>query len=73
MDATVSKAYGLCPRCSQERCTGIVHAPGLRHIGEAAYFRWAAPPNLGCTAQRHGEVQRGPTSALTTLKQLVVQ
>jgi hypothetical protein len=51
----------------------MVHAPGLLHIGEAAYFVWAYPPNFGCTAQRHREVQRRTTSALTTLKQLVVQ
>jgi hypothetical protein len=73
MAATVSKAHELCPRFSQKRCAGMVHAPGLLHIGEAAYFGWADPPNFGCTAQRHGEEQRRTTSALTTLKQLVVQ
>jgi hypothetical protein len=28
----------------------IMHAPGLLHIGGAAYFVWASPPNGGCTA-----------------------
>jgi hypothetical protein len=28
----------------------IMHAPGLLHIGVAAYFVWASPPNGGCTA-----------------------
>ena len=51
----------------------MVPAPGLLHIGEAAYFVWAYAPKGGCTARRHVEVQRGTTSALQTSQPLVLQ
>ena len=36
----------LFSRFSQERCTAMVYAPGLLHIGGVAYFVWAYPPTL---------------------------
>jgi len=42
----------------------MVQAPGLLHIGEAAYFVWAYAPKSGCTARRHVEGHRHTTSAL---------
>jgi hypothetical protein len=38
---------------TQERCAPIVPALDFRHIGRAAYFVWASPPNGGGTAQRY--------------------
>jgi len=46
MAETVSEVYDLFPRFSQERCAVRVQAPGLLHIGGAAYFVWAYPPNF---------------------------
>ena len=60
---------GLADRLS----AAIVHTPGLFHIGRAAYFVWAYPPNRGCTAHKHGAVQRRTTSALIPSRQRVVQ
>ena len=73
MAETVSEAHDLFPRFSQERCTVTIHALGLLHIGGAAYCVWEYPPNFGRTAQRHGEVHRRTTSALTTSRQLLVK
>ena len=47
MVETVSEAHELFPRFSQERCIAMIQAPGLLHIGGAAYFVWAYPPNFG--------------------------
>jgi hypothetical protein len=47
MAETVSEAQDLFPRFSQERSATIVQAPGLLHIGGAACFVWAYPPNFG--------------------------
>jgi hypothetical protein len=38
MAATVSEAHDRFPRFSQERSAAILHAPGLLHIGGAAYL-----------------------------------
>jgi len=46
MAETVSEAHDLFPRFSQERCAVRVQAPDLLHIGGAAYFVWAYPPNF---------------------------
>ena len=46
MAETVSEAHDFFPRFSQEKCAAMVHAPGLLHIGGAAYFVWAYPPNF---------------------------
>jgi len=46
-------ATALAPRRPQARSTTMVQAPGLLHIGGAAYFVWADAPNCGCTAHRH--------------------
>jgi len=59
--ATVSKAHDLLPRCSQEICATMVQPLDLRHIGGAAHFVWAYPPNFGRTAHRHVQVQRRTT------------
>jgi hypothetical protein len=47
MVETVSEAHDLFLRFSQEMCAVMVHAPGLLHIREVAYFIWAYPPNFG--------------------------
>ena len=73
MAETVRKAHERFPQFSQESCVASVHDPSLFHIGGAAYFVWASPPNRGCTAHRHGAVQRCTTSALIPSQQLVVQ
>ena len=36
---------------SEERAS--IRSPGRLHIGGAAYFVWALPPNVGAIAQRH--------------------
>jgi hypothetical protein len=56
----------------------MVHAPGLLHIGGAAYVVWAYPPNFGCTAQRHIPVHRRttvkyPTAADTMIETILLQ
>src|SRR5262249_11242278 len=61
---TVSKAHALFPRSSQERGAAMIQAPGLLHIGGAAYFVWVDSPDGECIAHRHGEVHRRTTSAL---------
>ena len=73
MAETVRKAHERFPQVSLECSAAIMPAPGLLDIGGAAYFVWAAPPNGGYTAHRHGAVQRRTTSARTTSRQLVVQ
>jgi hypothetical protein len=47
MAETVSEAHDLFPQVSQERSAVMVHAPGLLHMGGAAYFVWAYPPDCG--------------------------
>ena len=61
MVETVSEAHDLFPRFSQERCVAMIQAPGLLHIGGAAYFVWPHPPNCGGPAQRHVQVHRRTT------------
>jgi hypothetical protein len=46
MAETASEAHDLFPQFAQERCTVRVQALGLLHIGGAAYFVWAYPPNF---------------------------
>src|SRR5262245_55823169 len=72
MAETVREAHERFPRFFQERCAAIVPAPGVRHIGGAAYCVWASPPTGACTTHRHGAVHRRTTSALTTSRQRVV-
>jgi hypothetical protein len=38
------------------RSAAILHGPGRLHIGGAAHFVWASPPNYECTARRHVHV-----------------
>jgi hypothetical protein len=59
-------------REAQERCAEIMHAPGFRRIGGAAYFVWAYPPKGGGTAHRHRAEQRRTPSTLTTSRKLLV-
>jgi hypothetical protein len=37
----------------------IMHAPGLLHIGGAAYFVWASPPNGGGEPRNAGRIGVG--------------
>jgi hypothetical protein len=70
---TVSEAHALSPRLSQGRREGRIQSLGCGHIGEAAYFVWALPPNGGGTAHRHGQVHPHTTFLRTMTKRLVVQ
>ncbi len=47
MAETVNEAHVLFPRCAPERGLVRVLAPDRLHIGGAAYFVWAYPPNGG--------------------------
>jgi hypothetical protein len=67
---TVSEAHDLPLRFSHGRHDGRIHALGCCHIGEAAYFVWALPPNIGGTAQRHVQVHPHTTSLRTMAKRL---
>jgi len=44
---TVSEVHALFPRFSLEKCAAMIQALGPLHIGGAAYFVWAYPPNCG--------------------------
>src|SRR5262249_12500014 len=55
------------------RNTAILHAPGHLHIGVAAYFVWASPPNNGGTACRHVHVHRHMTVAYPTVADAMIE
>ena len=50
---TVREAQALPLGFRMVRSEIRIRSLGRVHIGEAAYFVWALPPNVGGTAQRH--------------------
>src|SRR2546425_177004 len=61
---TGSETHDLSPRFSHGRSDVRIHFLSRLHIGGAAYFVWALPPNVGGTAQRHIQVHSLTTSSI---------
>ena len=62
---TVNKVHNLFPWFSQEMSIAMVHAPGLLHIGGAAYFVWAYPPNFG-EYRENNHFSRAPRASISS-------